>query len=253
MHDAASWVLSDHPDVLVVVSPHTPRMRHSFGVVASQRISGNFGNFGVPSVKLDLPGGMAFMDALMSEAHAGKEPLVVLPDRELDHGAMVPLHFSCLNGWSGPTVILSFPSSPAVMDCVRMGELIRKTAERRGLKCGLIAYGDMSHRLSHSAPGGFHPEAAHFDEVLCRIVRQGDWPSLLSMTPEFQRLRAAAGEDMVDSLLVAVGAGAARLHQRQLLSYGPFGSDIVAVWIHPVCCPSRGSLWRNTRPVMHGP
>jgi aromatic ring-opening dioxygenase LigB subunit len=222
MQAAAKAVLAARPQVLAIVSPHTPRHRKAFGVSQAARLQGDFGGFGFPELTIDLPGAPEAADSLMTQARKLGVTAEPLPSMPLDHGAMVPLHFLQQAGWSGPTLLLALPGHSSLASCESFGQALLKTAEADAARpWALVASGDMSHRLIASAPAGYHPRARDFDAHITRFVEAGRYREALAVDPE---LRELAAEDVVESLAVACGAVAAKASGHRFLSYeGPFG------------------------------
>ena len=143
-----------------------------------------------------------------------------ISEGELDHGAVVPLLFVAEAGWRSPIVILSLDLGED-RNVVNFGEAVAQAAEDTGRRVAFIASGDMSHRLTPNAPYGFDPRGAKFDQWLVSRLRRGAYRELLSFSAD---LKEAAGEDALDSVLVALGATAFKTTGSELLSYeSPFG------------------------------
>ncbi len=218
MLEAARRVVAATPDTVVLLSPHTPRVRGAFSLVAGPRVRGDLGDFGAEEVSCDLPRGehaaLAIGDACRDEGVALEE----LRLRRLDHGAMVPLAFLVEAGWQGDTMVIGLPAEPSAEQCVALGRALKKAAEDK--RWALVASGDCSHRLVPEAPAGFHPRAAEFDRALVERVRAGDDAGLFTID---EALRDLAAEDVLDTAQVAAAATGAAA-RRELLSYeGPFG------------------------------
>jgi AmmeMemoRadiSam system protein A len=220
MGELADRVIAHRPDLLVVVSPHAPRQGGLFGVVDAQRIAGSFARFGFPRLATHLPGAPDEARSVRTAAARLGVQCWTPPGDDLDHGALVPLHFLVEAGWSGPTLILSLPSQEN--DSVEvMGEALRNTADEHRQRWAVVASGDMSHRLQPGAPGGFDPRAREFDAGFVAHVRSGDYRAACEPDPFLQDL---AAEDVVASTLVAAAAAGFRSDGHVLLSYeGPFG------------------------------
>lgn len=234
MSQAASLLLRHAPDVLVIISPHTPRDRRRFGVVASPSIRGDFGRFGAPTVGLSLPGSPRAARAL--EQAAGERGLGVWqpPGDDLDHGALVPLHFMVEAGWHGPTLLLALPY-PGTGTEASMGLAIASTAQRLGERWCVLASGDMSHRLQPDAPAGYHPAAHEFDAAFRASIEAGDLRRACSVDPA---LRDIAAEDVVDSTSVAAAAlGYVARGHRGLDYEAPFGVGYLAAVLHDSLAP----------------
>ena len=218
MAEAARRVVAAKPDVVVVLSPHTPRVRGAFSLVAGPRVRGDLGDFGAEDVRCDLPRAEDAVRAIGEACRAGDVAIEEIHLRRLDHGAMVPLAFLVEAGWQGDTVVIGLPAEPSADETAAFGRALKQAAE--GKRWALVASGDCSHRLLPEAPAGFHPRAAEFDRALVDLVKAGDDAGLFRVD---ESLRDLAAEDVLDTAQVAATCtgSAAR---RELLSYeGPFG------------------------------
>lgn len=92
----------------------------------------------------------------------------------------------------------------------------------------VVAAGNLSSRLFRGAPGGYHPEAPAFDEMVVRLIEQGD---LAAARSQPVRERAAAGETLLPQIALMhslLGEAAAVA----LLSYeAPFGEGYLTAWL----------------------
>lgn len=220
MRELAAVVVAHRPDLVVLVSPHAPRRGALFGVVAAPQIAGGFERFGFDEPVLRLPGApRAARDLRQAAERIGVECWTA-PGSDLDHGAVVPLHFLVRAGWNGPTLVLALPYHGGESG-EAMGEALRAAMQETGRRCAVIASGDMSHRLSPDAPAGFHPRAHEFDAAFVARLRSGDYRAACDPDPTLQAL---AAEDVVDSVRVAAAAVRFRADGLRLFSYeAPFG------------------------------
>ncbi len=220
MRQVARDVIHAQPDAVIVISPHGPRHKGSFGVWDGAQLQGDLGRFGAPDVAVSLPNDVALATTIAERAElAGTSAWFIGPHR-LDHGAIVPLCFLVEAGWNGPVVVLSLATAGLAADFA-VGEAIAAAANRLGRRVAVIASGDMSHCLSPMAPGGYDSRAARFDEGFIRHLRQGDVPGAVDADPA---LLSAAGEDVIDSTAVAGAAVHWSGTGHRVLSYeAPFG------------------------------
>ncbi|RMG45678.1 MAG: hypothetical protein D6718_06700 [Acidobacteria bacterium] len=220
MQRVAERVVQRRPDLLLVVSPHTPRLRDAWGVVGDAEIGGSFGMFGFPGIRVDLPGAPDDARALASAAAEAGAPAAVVHPGPLDHGAAVPLVFLTRAGWRGPTVVVAWPWEVGAGE-ERFGRAIREAARRSGRRWAVVASGDMSHRLAPGAPSGYHPRAAEFDRSFTGRLERGDLRGAAAIDPA---LRELAAEDVVTSVAVAGAAVDWEPRGTEVLAYeGPFG------------------------------
>jgi len=208
------------PETLVLVSPHSPRRPGAFGLWRTPQLRGSLARFGSPDDRVDLPLDRTFADELETEAARRGVRTWHIADKSLDHGAVVPLCFLVAAGWKGPTVILSL-NYPGESGLEELGQAIAAIAQKRRRRTAIIASGDMSHRLTPEAPGGFHPDGRRFDEALIALLRQGAYPEIARIDSD---LEETAAEDAADSTRIAVAAAGYRTDGHEVLSYeGPFG------------------------------
>jgi AmmeMemoRadiSam system protein A len=147
--------------------------------------------------------------------HAGRDRIV-----PLDHGALVPLYFLFrdLEEEKLPRIILANPIGLSLDEAFRLGRRLAeiKTGEDTW---GLLASGDLSHRVTSDAPAGYSPVGALFDSMVEEALRENDPSTLLSLDPE--RVKQA-GECGLRSALVFLGM--AQRRKVRFLSYeAPFG------------------------------
>ena len=157
---------------------------------------------------------------------------------------MVPLCYLVSAGWEGPTVILSLNySGEGGRD--ELGQAIAATAQQLPRRTAVIASGDMSHRLTESAPCGYHPDAHRFDETFIALLRDGAFGNIRQIDPGLQEM---AAEDVADSTVVAMAAVGYRTDGHAVLSYeGPFGVGYgVAILFEPIELPVGGRASMDT-------
>ena len=220
MASLAKRIVARQPDVLVLISPHSPRKPGSFGIWESPQIEGSMERFNAPEEMLTLPNDRGFVAALGTMCRESGIKTFLIENEDLDHGAYVPLYYLVRAGWDGPTVVTSL-NYPGDGQLEEFGKAIRDTAKRLGKKTIVLASGDMSHRLQPHAPGGYHPRAADFDVAFVDTVRRGELRRVRAIDRE---LIAVAGEDVVDSSVVAISASDFDNTEHEVLSYeGPFG------------------------------
>ena len=229
MEEIAQRLVASDPDVVVVVSPHTPRLPSAFTIVSSV-ISGNFSRFGVPArdASVAFSGNPAFVEALVAAAAAHGVAVESVRLRELDHGAAVPLWFLGDAGFVGTAVVIGLPDAPTSATLDAFALAVKDAAESQ--RVAFIASGDCSHRLTEGAPSGFDPRAVEFDHAL-RAAIQGDGRRGLDAIGDDVRERAA--EDAWDTTRLGLAVVNDRAVRREVLSYeGPYGVGYLCAVLH---------------------
>jgi aromatic ring-opening dioxygenase LigB subunit len=209
------------PDVLVVISPHTPIPPASFSVSTSQRLKGDFAQFGCRQVSMERPNDPDLVERLLTLSEARGVPLTsrARQGEVLDHGVLVPLYYIGA-ATQAPIVSLSIAWLP-YQKHFALGELVRECCEETGRRAVLVASGDLSHRLLPGSPNGYSPRGREFDDSIARIVEQGTFDQLASLD---ETMVEEAGECGLRSIHAMWGAlHTYRLHNRLLSYEGPFG------------------------------
>jgi AmmeMemoRadiSam system protein A len=213
------------PETVVVVSPHAPSFSDAFTVTAATHVRGDLGQFRASTVIHDVDGDPQLAAAILNEARTVGLPAVPREEYgarlspELDHGVLVPLYFLD-PGDRYHLVVVSFTSLSAD-DHAAFGRAIRRAADGLHRRIALVASGDLSHRLTSTAPAGYSPRAHFFDEDLVRLLAHGDFHGVASMDTN---LREEAGECGWRSFLILGGYLEGTDAVPRILSYeGPWG------------------------------
>jgi AmmeMemoRadiSam system protein A len=226
---AAARVTAHAPDVLVLISPHTPRRREGFGIATDAQLSGDFSRFGRSDLCVRAAGAPEAAQALRRSAHARGLKTFAARGADLDHGALVPLYFMIEAGYRGPVLLLSLPAPDSGTEPA-IGRAIADAAAQLGQRWAVLASGDMSHRLREGAPAGYDPRAQRFDAAVRTLIESGALVQLAAIDPE---LRDLAAEDVVDSCVVAAAAVEFDATGCRLIDYeGPFGVGYLEAILH---------------------
>ena len=211
-----------HPDTILLISPHGPSHLGAMGVFYGPGSWGNFAEWGAPGPDYFFGNDIDLALAIKAQAKALKVPLRGIggDSYELDHGVMVPMFFLQEAAPQTPVVQLTFSLLPLDTHLL-FGQALRRAAERTGKRVAIIASGDLSHRLIPTAPAGYDPLGAVFDQKIAQIVRAADARAILALDPS---LIARAGQCGLRSIAVLLGALEGLPARPQVLSYeGPFG------------------------------
>lgn len=222
------------PDVLLLLSPHQPYVPGALFLNASGHVQGTLAPFGAPNAGIDLACSRELRGALA--AHLSGSGIRVReeshPDLTNDQGSLVPLYF-LQRAWGRenlPPVVLASPIGLTPKEALSLGRQLASFDD--GLRWGLLASGDLSHRLTPSAPAGYRPEGRVFDAAILDALKATDAAPLLALSPETLE---AAGECGLRSVLSMLGL-CGELHGAiRVLSYeGPFGVGYCnALWENP--------------------
>lgn len=209
------------PETIVIVTPHSEFNPYFFSVYSGNVLSGNFGMFSAPQVKLEFDNDIEFIKELGLRIKEDFSRLNLLPDNALlDHGSLVPLYYLSKAGYNGKVVVINYTMFDKEKH-ILFGKFIAETAEKLGRKTVFLASGDLSHRLKPGAPAGYDPGAKKFDELIAEGVLKGDYNMITDISSE---IRNTAGECGYNSLMVAFGVVDNTPRHNEIISYeAPFG------------------------------
>ncbi|MGC9489690.1 MAG: AmmeMemoRadiSam system protein A [Thermovirgaceae bacterium] len=216
------------PSFLLVLDPHAP-FAGGCTVLLARKYSGSLADFGVRSVSVEADGAGTEGERLVREL--GRSYPLELVERgtfSLDYGAVVPLSF-LKKAWGGiPPMLLMNPIGLGYEEAWNFGRALARYESEE--TWALVASGDLSHRLSPGAPGGYHPDGQKHDKALCEAMEKGTAKPVFELG---EAVISRAGECGLRSALTFMGlAGGKGI---RLLSYeGPFGVGYtVALWKSP--------------------
>jgi len=219
----AELISDRRPECLLVLSPHHPYVPLSLTLNAAPRLKGSFAPFGA-----SVPFEMNTSTKLRPLAeYLGISGITVrdenIPDVTSDHGSLVPLYFirKALRklGLELPDVVLASPIGLGAEKSLKFGELLASFDD--GSNWGLLASGDLSHRLTSYAPAGYSPCGKKFDAAVVAALSSVDPQKLLYLTP---KEREEAGECGLCSVMAMLGFCSVLHRTIEVISYeGPFG------------------------------
>lgn len=170
--EIAKNLLQAQVETVLLVSPHATLLREGVTILRDEVISGDFGQFGIPKIRLSFSNHLQLANALAEDLDEG-----IPYSAELDHGALVPLYFLHEAGWQGKLVLISMPMEHPE----RYGQKIAQTLKNFSERIALIASGDLSHRLKKEGPYGLHPSGPEFDQQIVSALTRD--PSQIQSIP----------------------------------------------------------------------
>lgn len=208
------------PETIFIISPHGPMATKNFYVNLASEFKGNLEDFGDFSTKLELAGDIELATKIIESTEASDLAINLINQDTLDHGTMVPLYYLTQHLPDIKIVPLSF----CALDYnshFEFGKLIKKTINSTNKRAAVIASGDLSHRLTKSAPAGYSAKGKEFDETLIKLLQKNDVPGILNLDPV---LIEEAGECGLRSIIILLGIFNNIDYHAKIISYeGPFG------------------------------
>ena len=225
MEELAKIFKETKTGTVILISPHGPFQPDQFIINQSPTLTGNFYNFGDVETELFFKNDQNFLKEIETETKNAKIPLGKVNIEEIDHGSLVPLYYLRKSKLDFKIVPLAF----SLLDFkthFAFGKAIQKAiinycTIRANSTIGIVASGDLSHRLTLDAPAGYSPRGKEFDEKLIELIGKKDVKGILNLDPD---LIEDAGECGFRSILILLGALDGLNWQPEILSYeGPFG------------------------------
>lgn len=239
MQQLSQKIKDKSPELLIFITPHGNVLREGPALLTEKYLTGNFGRFGFPDLKMEFETDQKLIDILREET--ASEPIqpvfldnekhAIKNDNALDHGVMVPLYYLKKAGVNLPGLHITF-SFDANRDLYSFGTALRKSIDKRGLNTAILASGDLSHRLIPGAPAGYTPRGVKYDQLLIELLRGGKVEEVLNIDPH---LVEDAGECGLRSFIIALGTIDGQEFSTDIISYeGPFGVGYLVASIEPL-------------------
>ncbi|EFC91657.1 AMMECR1 domain protein [Dethiosulfovibrio peptidovorans DSM 11002] len=216
MEGLAKKLSNNLPDAILILSPHSFSFR-GLTISTGSTYEGDMGGFGHPEISMNLDGNLEAVEELVSFLD-GKIPIRTYHNKitPLDHGAFVPFWFFRKRWTSMPPVVLANPIGLTREEAYEMGKVLSTMTGKRSW--GLVASGDLSHRLTPDAPAGYSPDGRILDERIVESLIKGKTDPVDRMNPE---TISRAGECGLRSAMALIGLIGAPM---DVLSYeGPYG------------------------------
>ncbi len=204
---------------LIIISPHGQIEKDYFTINASPDFEVNFENFGDFSTKFNAKSDTGLIYGIKEELEE-KNLIKTIGNSLLDHGSAVPLYYF-IQELKDVNIVPIYYSDLNLEENYNFGKELKKLLARYKKNIGIIASGDLSHRLNKNAPAGYSPRGAKFDKKLIDLLKNKKSQDILEMDEE---LIHEAGECGLRSIAVLLGLMEDIEYDPKLLSYeGPFG------------------------------
>ncbi len=228
MQEWASFIIEHQPEVLVFITPHGVFTRSQMGYLQTPVLQGDFAAFGAREISMQAKNDLILAERIAAEA--GKEGLEVLgvdldhwypnDPGTLDHGITVPLYYLKEAGLETDLVAFGISLLP-LRQLYGFGQALGRVLDNDPRRIGIIASGDLSHRLIPGAPAGYSPRGQEFDQLIKDSLEKVDPQPLLDISSD---LVEEAGECGLRPIIMLLGALKGHEVKPKIYSYeGPFG------------------------------
>ena len=229
MKEIAKDIEKKSPSTIVLITPHGPLFRDAIAISAQGELKGSFKKFGFKNLKYSFKNNLELVNTILGKSSAediatvkidGNSPRMYNVEDELDHGALVPLHFIDKEYKDFKLVHITYGLLQP-KDLYRFGQVIKDSLIDLDERAVIIASGDLSHKLSNDGPYKYSPYGKEFDKKIIDLIKKGDLKDIVRFD---LNLAEKAGECGLRSLMVMAGTLDGYSIDRKVLSYeGPFG------------------------------
>ncbi|OGH69892.1 MAG: AmmeMemoRadiSam system protein B [Candidatus Magasanikbacteria bacterium RIFCSPHIGHO2_01_FULL_47_8] len=190
-----------HPDTILIISSHGHILPDAFSINFCTDYESDLREFGDLTTKLKLKGEVTLPSKIRAASKKNGYPAVIVSERALDHGVVVPLFY--LTRHLPDTTILPLHFSNLDWKThLDFGYLVKDQIMHSNKRVAVIASGDLSHALTTDAPAGFNPAGAEFDQKIQELLSTGNSTGLLRLSPELVNNAAECG---LRSFLILMG------------------------------------------------
>lgn len=194
MKEIAGMMKRQHPETIVLATPHNLRLEKTIGVVTSEFTEGVLEANG-KQVKLHCSCDRELAKQILKDAKKSALPAVganygtdegpasCMP---MDWGTLIPLWFLVRPNSLKPKVVIVTPSREiSLRRLVDFGRVIAKAAETSDKKVAFVASADQGHAHKADGPYGFDSASAKYDETVKRAITENDLEPLLKLPQRF--------------------------------------------------------------------
>ena len=211
------------PEIIFIITPHGPVDLSAITVrmPENMELKGSLWQFGASNVELSykVPKELCYK-ILEKSAEAGLNVKGV-EDETLDHGFLAPMFYLDKAFKKKPQVVSMNMSLGSYKNHYEFGKILREIANSLKEKVVFIASGDLSHRLSDDAPGGFNKEGEVFDKKLVKLLKEKKYEDILLFDPFWVD---EAGECGMRTVCTLIGVVEGQKVEQKFYSYeGPYG------------------------------
>ncbi len=229
MRQWAKKLKEANPDLIIIITPHGNLFQDAIAIHGSPILKGNFSNFGVKGTLYEFKNHEEMQKQIVLKAKEKGYSMVEVNDtstyryglkKDLDHGVLVPLDFLSKEAVHVPLVVISM-SLLDNLELYKFGMLIEEVIADSQYNVALIASGDLSHRLTRTAPAGYDPAGRDFDLIILEKAKTGQLIEVMNIDED---LVERAGECGLRPIIMLAGALDRYKITSDIISYeGPYG------------------------------
>lgn len=231
MKQLTDKVSRENIDILIMISPHGTIYPDRMNIAYGGEFQGSFLQFGKDDIRFDYMSDDKFAENLIYECEEEGIGINRYTENDnLDHGIMVPLYYLRDGLRDDVRIVPINYSMLSAATHFSFGEIISQVASNKEFKdknIGVIASGDMSHRLFQDSSQDISDAGKEFDKKIQEDIKNNHVLDILEYDPDWLE---AAGECGYKSIVILLGALSKVKYSPDILSYeGPFGVGYMVV------------------------
>ncbi len=204
---------------ILIISPHGTILDSAMALNQNFRYQANFEEFGDFGTKPEWDGHPGLAQKLKAPIESNGL-LRFYTSEALDHGAAIPLVMLAEKLKNLRIIPLTYSGLDNSAH-LEFGRQLQPTLMKTRERVAVIASGDLSHRLTKDAPGGYSPRGKKFDNKLKELLKTKNTAAIAALPPD---LVSEASECGLKSILILLGILDGLDYEPRPLSYeSPFG------------------------------
>lgn len=207
-------------DTFLIISPHGLLHEKTFALESNAHMHAHFKNFGDFSTVCEWAGDVGLAYRLRETLESSNELKLCTSPGGLDHGVSIPMLL--LSKYQKKASLLPlYHSGLTLEDHYKIGTSLQREIICQKKNIAIIASGDLSHRLSRSAPAGYSSKGKKYDQKIIDSLKDKDFKSLIEID---ENHLVSVSECGLRSILILLGVLDGVAYKTEQLSYEyPFG------------------------------
>lgn len=211
-------------ETLIIISPHMLAYPDKFSICGMKKLFGTFASFGAADIMMEFMCDLELARNIDEDSNAERIKTLLYNNDgeffELDHGLMVPLYYLSKQQETPFKVVPIAYSNLNRTAHFSFGQIIGEIIKKYPSRIGVIASGDLSHRLHHGQKEDLLAGKA-FDKKITQDIEANNTEDIMYYDEDFVE---AAGECGYRSIIILLGILDGLNIKPKVLSYeGPFG------------------------------
>lgn len=225
MNILAQEISKKNIDTLIVISPHGQIYPDRMNVSYGGEFSGDFKQFNAKNIEFEYLSDDNLAQKIIDISNEnGINTNEYTENAILDHGIMVPMYYLSQHLSENLKIIPINYSMLSINSHFKFGEIIGEiinSGEYKNKNVGIVASGDLSHRLFYGSPDELPEAGKEFDQKITADIKNKNIEDILEYDEYWVE---AAGECGYRSIIILLGILSNTNYDSKILSYeGPFG------------------------------